>query len=34
MVNKVMKLNTGNQICQVEALVYDGAAGVLLAQFI
>lgn len=25
-----MKLNTRNQICQVEGLVYDGAAGVAL----
>lgn len=30
-VNKVMKLNTRNGICQVEGLVYDGAAGGALA---
>lgn len=26
LVNKVMKLNMKNKICQVEGLVYDGAA--------
>lgn len=26
LVNKVMKLNMRNKICQVEGLVYDGAA--------
>lgn len=34
MVNKVMKLNTRNQICQVEGLVYGGAAGVALAAHV
>lgn len=27
-VNKVMKLNARNNICQVEGLVYDGAASI------
>lgn len=27
-VNKVMKLNTGNKICQGEGLVYDGVASI------